>query len=298
MTSPFLKAHRSIVLGAGSVGVRHRRVLQHLGSSVVTVSRRPEAGEHQTVSAALASGYPDYVVVATETERHLESLESLVDCGYSGQVLLEKPILDRPVPLPSLPFSSISVGYQLRFHPAVRELRSVLDRRQVLSAQVRYGQYLPDWRPGRDYRETVTAGPGGGVLLELSHELDLIQWLLGPAEVIQGRTLSSGLFEMKHEDLAVGLLSVQSGGLISLELNCLDRVQNRTMTVTTSDHFFRLDLINGSLERDGETIFRHPVTRDDVFAAMHRAAISREPETCTVDEALAVLELVEGFRLP
>ncbi len=298
MSPPFLETHRSIVLGAGSVGMRHRRVLQHLGSSVVTVSRRPEAGEHQTVSAALASDYPDYVVVATETERHLESLESLVDCGYSGQVLLEKPILDRPVPLPSLPFSSISVGYQLRFHPAVRELRSVLDRRQVLSAQVRYGQYLPAWRPGRDYRETVTAGPGGGVLLELSHELDLIQWLLGPAEVIRGRTLSSGLFDMEREDLAVGLLSIQSGGLISLELNCLDRVQNRTMTVTTSDHFFRLDLINGSLERDGEMICRHPVARDDVFAAMHRAAISRGADTCTVDEALAVLELVEGLRLP
>jgi hypothetical protein len=103
---------------------------------------------------------------------------------------------------------------------------------------------------------------------------------------------------MEREDLAVGLLSIQSGGLISLELNCLDRVQNRTMTVTTSDHFFRLDLINGSLERDGEMICRHPVARDDVFAAMHRAAISRGADTCTVDEALAVLELVEGLRLP
>lgn len=286
------------MLGAGSIGVRHRRVLQHLGSSVTTVSRRPDSGDHQTISAALESGHPDYVVVATETERHLESLESLIDCDYSGQVLLEKPILDRPGPLPSLPFSSISVGYQLRFHPAVRELRSALDGTRVLSAQVRYGQYLPDWRPGRDYRDTVTAGPAGGVLLELSHELDLIQWLLGPAEVIRGRTLSSGLFEMEREDLAVGLLNLKAGGLVSLELNCLDMVQNRTMTVTTSDHFFRLDLINGSLERDGETICRHPVARDYVFAAMHRATISREPDTCTVDEALAVLELVEGLRLP
>lgn len=286
------------MLGAGSIGVRHRRVLQHLGSSVTTVSRRPDSGDHQTISAALESGHPDYVVVATETERHLESLESLVDCHYSGQVLLEKPILDRSGPLPSLPFSSISVGYQLRFHPAVRELRSALDEARVLSAQLRYGQYLPDWRPGRDYRETVTAGPGGGVLLELSHELDLIQWLLGPAGVIRGRTLSSGLFEMEREDLAVGLLDLQGGGLVSLELNCLDRVQNRTMAITTSDHFFRLDLIDGFLQRDGETISRFPVDRDEVFAAMHLAVISGDPDTCTVDEAMAVLHLIEDLRSP
>ncbi len=298
MSSTTLTTHRSIVVGAGSIGIRHHRVLQHLGSTVATVSRRPEAGDYRTVSAALASGHPNYVVIATETERHLESLESLIDCGYSGQVLLEKPILDQPVPLPTLPFSSISVGYHLRFHPAVRQLRSALDSTQVLSAQVRYGQYLPDWRPGRDYRETVTAGPGGGVLLELSHELDLIQWLLGPAEVIQGRTVSSGLFDMEREDLAVGLLYLQSGGLVSLELNCLDRVQNRTMTVTTSDHFFRLDLISGSLERDGETICHHPVARDDVFTSMHRAAIARQPDMCTVDEAMAVLYLVEDLRVP
>ena len=290
------KGHRSVVVGAGSIGVRHRRVLESLGSEVTTVSRRPGTGEHRTIAEAISPILPDYVVIATETERHLESVESLVEINFPGQVLLEKPVLDRPRPIPALPFASISVGYQLRFHPAVRRLRSALTDARVLSAQVRYGQYLPDWRPNRDYRETVAAGPAGGVLLELSHELDLIQWLLGRAVVLHGRTFRSGLLEMEREDLAVGLLALDGGGLVGLELNCLDRVQNRTMTVTTDEHFFYLDLIDGSLSCDGETISSGPVERDEVFAAMHRAVISGQPDACTIDEAMAVLHMVEDLR--
>ncbi len=290
------KGHRSVVVGAGSIGVRHRRVLESLGSEVTTVSRRPGIGEHRTIAEAISRTSPDYVVIATETERHLESVESLVEINFPGHVLLEKPALDRPRPIPALPFASVSVGYQLRFHPAVRRLRSALTDTRVLSAQVRYGQYLPDWRPNRDYRETMTAGPAGGVLLELSHELDLIQWLLGQAEVLHGRTFRTGLLEMDREDLAVGLLALDGGGLVGLELNCLDRVQNRTMTVTTDEHFFYLDLIDGSLSCNGETVSPGPIERDEVFAAMHRAVISGQPDACTIDDAMAVLHMVEDLR--
>ncbi|MDG2426886.1 MAG: Gfo/Idh/MocA family oxidoreductase [Acidimicrobiales bacterium] len=288
--------HRSIVIGAGSIGLRHRRVLESLGSEVVTVSQRPGVGEYRTIIDAFSSIPPDYVVVATRTEGHFESIEALVETGYSGQVLLEKPIFDYPRTMPDLPFTSVSIGYQLRFHPAVRRLKAALARERVLSAQIRYGQYLPDWRPSRDYRKTVTAGPAGGVLLELSHELDLVQWLLGPAKVLHGHTLRSGTLEMEREDLAVGLLALDLGGVVSLELNCLDRVQNRTMTVTSEEHFFYLDLVAGSLSCDGKTISPGPIERDDVFAAMHQAVVCGEPDPCTVDDAIAVLRMVEDLR--
>jgi len=290
--------HRSIVVGAGSIGVRHRRVLESLGSEVVTVSRRAGIGEYQTIIDAFSSISPDYVVIATRTEGHFESIESLVETGYSGRVLLEKPIFDYPRTMPDLPFASMSVGYQLRFHPAVQQLKTALTGERVLSAQIRYGQYLPDWRPNRDYRETVTAGPGGGVLLELSHELDLVQWILGPAKVLHGRTLRSGTLEMEREDLAVGLLALNLGGLVSLELNCLDRVQNRTMTVATEEHFFYLDLIAGSLSCDSKTISPGPIERDAVFAAMHKAVIFGQPDPCTVEDAIAILQMVENLRSP
>ncbi len=291
-----LSGTRAVVVGAGSIGLRHHRVLTALDAEVAVVSRRPEARDYESIDHAIADLAPTYVVLATETERHLESVQELASTGYSGHVLLEKPVLDQVGPMPELPFESLSVGYQLRFHPAVRTLRSALAGHRVLSAQFRYGQYLPDWRPGRDYRTTVTAGPGGGVLLELSHELDLINWLLGPARVICGRTSQTGTLEMEREDLAVGLLHLGGEGLASFELNSLDRIQNRTMKVTAADHFFELDLIAGSLKIDNRLVSPGPVQRDDVFAAMHRAVLADDPDACSLAEAIAVLNLIEDLR--
>lgn len=297
MTGGPLDGHRSTVVGAGSIGVRHRRVLEALGSTVAVVSRREDAGDHPTIAAAMGAGHPDYVVLATETERHLESLEDLAETGYRGRVLLEKPAFPEARSFPTLPFTTLAVGYQLRFHPAVQCLREELVGATVVSAQARYGQYLPDWRPGRDYRSTVTAGPGGGVLLELSHEIDLLHWLLGPSNVLLGRTRRTGLLEMEREDLAVGVLQLDGGGLVTLELNALDRRQNRTMTVTTAEHFYHLDLITGSLTRDGKVLVPGPVDRDDLFADLHLAVVADAPGPCTPDEAIAVLETIDQIRL-
>ncbi len=52
---------------------------------------------------------------------------------------------------------------------------------QTLYTSVECGSYLPDWRPGNNYKKSVSAKKdlGGGVLLELSHELDYIRWIFG-----------------------------------------------------------------------------------------------------------------------
>ncbi len=296
MPMPNPDSDQAIVVGVGSIGVRHHKVLEDMGFTVGTVSRRQGVGEFETIAAAIGASKPSYVVIATETHRHMESLLDLIATGYTGPVLLEKPILDRPCSLPPLPFESIAIGYNLRFHPAVQALREAVSDAEIISAQARYGQYLPDWRPGRDYRQTVTAGVGGGVLLELSHEIDLVNWIFGPSTVLFGVSLQSGNLEMVREDLAVGILRLPDGGLASFELNCLDRVQNRTFTVTTSDSFLQLDLIAGSLTVNGKTVLSGPVDRNETFTAMHRAVLHGEPGPCSPAEAMEVLELVERLR--
>ena len=134
--------NQAIMVGAGSIGVRHNHVLEDLGFDVGIVSRRRNVGEFRTVGEAVESSSPSYVVLATGTERHLESLADLIASGCTGQVLLEKPMLDRSAPLPNLPFESIAIGYSMRFHPAVRSLRDALSDQHVLSAQLRYGEHL------------------------------------------------------------------------------------------------------------------------------------------------------------
>ncbi|MEC9395217.1 MAG: Gfo/Idh/MocA family oxidoreductase [Actinomycetota bacterium] len=287
---------RALVLGGGSIGLCHRTVLADLGVDVALVSRRPGVGDYSDEAGAVEGHQPAYVVVATEAHDHRSALERLRQAGYRGRVLVEKPVSHLPGGVEVDGFEWVGVGYNLRFHPAVGALREALSSDRVLSVQARVGQHLSGWRPGRDYRDTVTAGVSGGALLELSHELDLLAWLVGPTEVERGWAVRTGRLDVELDDLAVCVLRLAGGGLASLELNLLDRWPTRRMVVSGDRSTHELDLLAGTLHRDGELVHPGPVERDRTFAAMHRAALSDGAGVCTVAEAVSVVGQVAELR--
>jgi len=287
---------RALIVGSGSIGVRHRSVLEGLGVDVRMLSRRPGVGDFVDVVEAVGSFGPGYAVVATEPDDHVGALDRLAGAGFTGRVLVEKPFAERTVEDPSDRFDWVGVGYNLRFHPAVLALRTAIAGQRVLSVQGRVGQYLPDWRPGRDYRETVTAGPAGGVLPELSHELDLVAWMVGPTIVLQGWAVRSGELDIQREDLALCVLGLPDGGLASLELNCLDRQPTRRLTIATEERTVELDLMRGLVTCGDQVLYDRHVGRNETFAAMHRSAISDGKGVCSPSEAIAVVQQIEQLR--
>ena len=102
--------------------------------------------------------------------------------GFRGVALIEKPVFDQPVEMPKQNFSHIAVGYNLRRHPLLRRLKSFLDDAEnILTAHIYAGADLPQWRPDTNYRKSCFAKrkEGGGVLRDLSHELDYVTLFAG-----------------------------------------------------------------------------------------------------------------------
>ena len=112
----------ALVIGAGSIGKRHQRVLTGLGMTVGMVSRHGGPGTWTDLDAAVPALAPGYVVVATETADHGRVLDRLAALDYRGRVLVEKPLFAAPRPLPDHRFATLAVGYNLRFHPILRHL--------------------------------------------------------------------------------------------------------------------------------------------------------------------------------
>lgn len=287
---------RALIIGSGSIGVRHRSVLESLGIDVRTLSRRQGVGDFVDIVKAVDSFVPGYVVVATEPNNHVAAINQLAEAGFTGRILVEKPFAERAAKDPSDWFEWVGVGYNLRFHPAVLALRAAVSGQRVLSVQGRVGQYLPDWRPGRNYRETVTAGQAGGALPELSHELDLVAWLVGPTTVLRGWTVRSGELDIQREDLALCVLGLPDGGLASLELNCLDRQPTRRLVVATVERTVELDLITGLVTCGDQVLHDRRVERNETFTAMHRAAMSDGQGVCSPSEAITVVRQIEQLR--
>lgn len=289
-----MSAPRCLVVGVGSIGARHARLLVEAGCAVAAVSRRGGA-EYASVAGALRGHRPDYVVVATETADHARVLEDLAQAGFGGRVAVEKPLFDTLRAFPRNGFAACAVAYPLRCHPAMRRLKEMLGEAPVLAAQFYVGQYLPDWRPGRDYRQTYSAhaAQGGGALRDLSHELDLANWLLGPWRALAARGGHWSPLDIDSDDTFVLLSEHQRCRAATLQLNYLDRRSRRTIVLHTADHSFAVDLVAGTVQRDSEPPETLAPERDAMFRAFHAAMLAGETAgLCSVAEGLRVMDMV------
>jgi predicted dehydrogenase len=284
----------ALVVGLGSIGQRHARVLRELGHHVATVSRRG-SGDYTSVAGAVAGSKPAYAVVATETAAHAGTLQELADADFRGTVLVEKPLFAKAGPAPDYPFNRLVVGYNLRFHPVMTAFAERLRGRRAITVSAYVGQDIRDWRPGRDHRTTAsaTAAAGGGVLRDLSHELDYLLWLFGPWRRVAALGGASGARQLEVEDHVSLLLEMQGSQAVQVHMDYLDRPGLRKVRVNLEDETIEADLSGGRLIVNGEST-DYPSERDQTYRDMHLAAINGESPICSLPEGFAVMDLIDA----
>lgn len=255
------------VLGTGSIGLRHLRIFSALpGVDVYAIPARFERlGELKKAgyrAVPQLSDLPkvDAVVVATNTERHLVDVMAALRAG--AHVLVEKPLAPAAEGVRAvLEFAArakknIYVGSCLRFDPALLAFKDLLPSiGRVYSVEISCRSYLPDWRPGQDYRTGYAADSRqGGVLRDLIHEVDYALWLYGSASKVSGRLEHSGLLEISTEDLATLMWTSAHGVSVSIHLDYLARHPVRRMTAFGSAGQICVDLVQHTvvLKRVGE----------------------------------------------
>jgi predicted dehydrogenase len=237
---------RVLVIGCGSIGQRHIRNLRALGVREIgafdPLAERLEhaardygATQHASIGEGLAR-QPEAVLVCTPPHLHTAVAQQAVDAG--AHVLVEKPLAHTLDGLDDLLDAArernriVYIGYNLRFHAGLLNLRDLLSAGAIgklYLIKAEFGQYLPDWRPGRDYRSGYNASMamGGGIILDASHELDYVRWLGGEVESVfcaAGRL--SGL-EMDVEDTAAITLYLRNNVLAEIHLDCIQRGYTR-----------------------------------------------------------------------
>lgn len=181
---------------------------------------------------------PSAAIICSPASTHLNVARVLVEDGVA--LLIEKPIAHESQGLAELLALAagsgvpLMTGYNLRFLPSLVETRRLVDSGaigDVLGVRAEVGQYLPDWRPGARYQDSVSARQtlGGGVLLELSHEIDYLCWMFGvPARVLAAGGRYSAL-EIDVEDMAsLSLEYEQPRRLVNIHLDFLQRSPSRT----------------------------------------------------------------------
>lgn len=287
---------KALVVGYGSIGSRHVRILGELGCRVAVVSSREISDQRRfgTIAEALQRFEPDYVVIASDTARHHQDLCQLASAGFAGTVLVEKPLFHESSELPQHDFRGLFVAYNLRFHPLLQRLRVLLEGESVISAQAYVGQYLPSWRPQRDYRAgySADAAAGGGVLRDLSHELDYLNWILGGWRQLTALGGHFSRLEITSDDVYALLMSTGRCPVVTVQLNYLDRLTRRQLVLNTDRRTIALDLIAGLLVVD-DVREEFSVERDFTYREMHRSVLAGGCDTlCTLEQGLDVVRMI------
>jgi predicted dehydrogenase len=291
-----------LVVGYGSIGSRHVRVLESLGCDVSVVSRRPRVYSRifPSLAQALSSRRFEYVILANETSQHASALGALEHHGFHGTILVEKPLANPGDEIVAPAGCTTVVAYQLRFDPLMRKLRQLLQGETMFSAEIRACSYLPEWRPNRDYRQTESASrqAGGGVLRDLSHELDYALWLLGAWRRVSAIGGHLSRLEIDADDSWAALLETAHCPSVVLSMNYLDRREERWMIVNTARGTIKADIYNRSLVFNGDTLFTGTSADvDHSYVDEDRAMLAGDfREFCSFDEGVAVVRMIGAIE--
>jgi predicted dehydrogenase len=262
---------RLLVIGCGSIGERHIHNLRALGATEVAafdldaerlerVARDCEIRTCGAIHEGL-SHRPDAVLVCTPPYLHTSIVQQALLAD--AHVFVEKPLAHTLDGLDALLIEAgrrrrvVQVGYQLRFHPGLQQLRDLIVRGSIgrpLVARAEFGQYLPDWRPRQDYRcsYTARAAMGGGIILDASHEIDYVRWLLGEVKSVYCAADHLSSLEVDVEDTASLILRLRDGAIAEVHLDCVQRGYARSCKVIGDagtvvwDYGIGLSLLAGS----------------------------------------------------
>ncbi|WP_309663995.1 Gfo/Idh/MocA family oxidoreductase [Tabrizicola sp.] len=163
-----------LVVGAGSIGRRHHENLMALGAQSHLIGWRGFSA--QALAARLAEG-ADAVVIATATDVRLPLVKACAAAGVPFYV--EKPLAFRPADVETIAVLAAPVaqrsmlGMMMRYHPAFRELAAT-DLSDVFQFALSIGHDVTQWRANWRFSQSYAAkADGGGVLLDLCHEVDM-----------------------------------------------------------------------------------------------------------------------------
>ena len=325
--TPGRDVRRVLVVGLGSIGRRHARIAATATPGIAVAALRhrdaaPPAGLAldlctTSLDAALA-WRPDAAIVASPAPHHVAVATALAAAGV--HLLVEKPIADRAEVVASLLEVAhargvvLATGYNLRFLPSLRRFRTLLGQGivgRVHTIRAEAGQHLAGWRPDTDWRRSVSASSalGGGVLLELSHELDYLRWCFGEVAAVDATLTRTAFPGLDVEDTAHLVLQFRDGAPapvagITLDFTRHDPVR-RCLAIGT-DGTLEWDGIAGTVRlraphADGwTTCHSAPVPRDHTYALQWahfvRCVRTGGAPRVTGADGLAVLRIVDAAR--
>ncbi len=259
-----------IIVGLGSIGLKHLNILRDLlPKSIIMVMHHNDSNKYPKKSDGVIESpadaiifKPDLVVISNPSSFHLKT--AMIFSSIKTNIFIEKPLSNNLKNIRD--FISklrdndtfVTIGYNLRFLSSLNKLKKIIDKQllgDIFNVTIVTGQYLPTWRKDINYTNTVSASKklGGGVLLELSHEIDYLNWIFGDIQGVYSVNEKQSKLNLDVEDISILIFYLKSktrnkkfNALVTLDF--LRYAKKRECIVLCEKGTIRWDGMKGILE--------------------------------------------------
>ena len=297
-----------LIIGLGSIATKHAASLKRIDPDVKLFALRTKSdqtvdGIRNVTDVQEIPADVDFVIISNPTSLHAQTIERFVEMGKP--LFIEKPLASRlsDAQLAAAAISQRSmlayIAYPLRFHQLLQELKATIspDLGRVEEVSVYNGSYLPNWRRNMDFRLSYSADPelGGGVHLDMSHEIDLVYWLFGKPESSRALLRNKSSLGIDSYDYANYRL-LYPKFCASIVLNYYRSQPCRTIDIVMPDKVIQADVLAGTIKINGAISYTFSGKLEDMYEAQLRYFIDAiktgSPVMNNITEAIDVMNLI------
>jgi predicted dehydrogenase len=145
---------------------------------------------------------------------------------------------------------NIFVGYNIIFLDSLIKLKDILRKEKILKVSIKTNYDLRLWRKNKNYKKSVSAikNKGGGVLLELSHDIHYLMWLIGLPKWVSCYYSKLSDLKVNTEDNVI--LNIGFNKIISnLQMDFINKYNQRNLEVLTKKNYYQWDYNNNTIKK-------------------------------------------------
>ena len=250
------KSLSAIIIGNGSIGKRHFKILNQLKVQTYILSSRDFLSNKISIDFKKFNLKKTIFFICNNTNLHFYTLKKIAKKHMN--IFIEKPLIsdhqDLKITKKLIKNLKLNIftGYLFRHDPRILKLKKIVneDIKNILLASFSLQTYMPNWHPEENYRNKYANRKkyGGGVLLTCSHEIDLAIYLFGDVNDIIVKKVKSSL-KNDVESSVLLILSHKNGIISQLNLDFSNDIGfQRTLEIKANKKIYKLDFKKKYLE--------------------------------------------------
>lgn len=299
-----------LIVGLGSIAMKHINAIQELVKDYTIYALRSQRSDRKDNNEGVINIYEisqinmesiDFIIVSNPTAFHYETIKNLM--YFNKPLFIEKPLFSEISKKTEALVESISrkniltyVACNLRFLDSIIEIKNIIKTERINEVNVYCGSYLPEWRPNMDFRKVYSAHKelGGGVHIDLIHELDYIYWLWSEPLEMKSFFSNKSSLNITSFDYANYLWNYKDFS-VSVILNYYRKDSKRTLEVITDSGTYLVNLLENTITKNGAIIYSSTQRITNTYKSQMRyfidSVLHSKESFNTVQEANRILEL-------